>query len=331
MHILPYPPSVLQEGFGDEDEVLDQVHIQYWRSVLDKLYQGLIDWDLFLSNYDGPLLSHPATWLSTTEHAQTLLHLAVIDNRIEVVKDLSRSSQLVIKRNQFGHTPLDTAQYLNYKEMVEFLSGCTLVSFADQPNITFYDLAKNKTILDIEYLPRPIFQSYSALKEVLFRAQRAKQEDEIPTEKVWMGIYYDSEIVMQQNPAIAIRYIDDEVGFGAFAAQRIPPCAFVGEYTGIVKERKPRHLKDKYYCVRYSAWQMGKRKFVVDAENKGNFTRFINHSNKPNLSLQSIFWKGMPRMIFIALQEIAEGMQLTFDYGDIFWKDHDQIPRNFES
>ena len=329
LHFLPYPPAVLQEGSEEDDGLFEQGHIQYWRSVLDKLSQGLIQWDLFLETYSGSLLSHPTSWLSTTEHKQTLLHLAVIDNVIKLIEKLANSPHLCQKKNAFGHTPLDTAQFLNRKRAAAILKGPPEPPFCDQPNVTFYDVKKNRSILSTEYLPWPIFQNYEMLKDVLFRTKKAKQEDDIPTEKVWMGIYYDTEVQKQQCPSIAIRYIDDEVGYGAFANQKIPSCAFVGEYTGIVEERRPRHLKDKYYCVRYSAWQMGKQKFVINAERMGNFTRFINHSDKPNLSLQSIYWKGMPRMIFIAIQEIAEGAQLTFDYGDIFWKDHSQIPRDF--
>jgi len=61
-----------------------------------------------------------------------------------------------------------------------------------------------------------------------------------------------------------------------------------------------------------------------------NFTRFINHNAKPNLSLQSVYWRGVPRMIFLALKEISPGTQLTFDYGHLFWKECREIPVAFE-
>lgn len=329
MHILPYPPSILEESPPDETEILDQVHIQYWRSVLDRLADGSISWDLFLNNFDGPLLSHPAAWLSTTEEGQTLLHLAIIANEVRATLSMAPSSHLKAKRNHFGHTPFELALYLNRTHLASLLQPIQTCSFWQQPHIHFSDPDKQETIAHLEYLSHPIFENYEVMKDVLIRTQKAKLDDEIPTEKVWMGIYYDAEIRKQLNPSVTIRYIDKEVGFGAFAAQRIPSCAFVGEYTGVVEERKPCHLKDKYYCIRYPAWQMGKRKFVIDGEKKGNFTRFINHSNQPNLSLQSVFWKGMSRMIFIAISEISEGSQLTFDYGDIFWKECSQIPKSF--
>ena len=143
-----------------------------------------------------------------------------------------------------------------------------------------------------------------------------------------MGIYFDKEIQGGVHPAVSIRYVNPEVGLGVFAEQKIPPCSYVGEYTGYVQEKKPELLRDKTYCVCYTVWEMGRRNFTIDAEKGGNFTRFLNHSSDPNLSLQSVYWRGLPRMIFVAVKEIPEGGQLTFDYGPIFWKEAGRLPRS---
>jgi SET domain-containing protein len=135
-----------------------------------------------------------------------------------------------------------------------------------------------------------------------------------------MGVYYDQEIQNGIHPRMTVRWIDEEIGFGLFAAERILPCLYVGEYTGLIQERKTKHIKESNYCVRYTAWPMGKRQYVIDAQNMGNFTRFINHSDSPNISLVCAYWRGLPRLIFISLQEIPKGAQLTFDYGKTFWK-----------
>jgi len=93
----------------------------------------------------------------------------------------------------------------------------------------------------------------------------------------------------------------------------------------LIQERTPKQLRDKQYVLRYTIWE-GKTNFAINAEYCGNFTRFINHSNKPNLVLQSVYWRGIPRMIFVALREIKEGEQLTFDYGPYFWKYSKKMP-----
>lgn len=328
LYILPFHPSVLQETEEDE-EIFDQSHIRYWRKVLEKLANGMLEWELFLSSFEGPLLFHPSAWLLTKKEGQSLLHLAVIDDQISVAEALTECSFLKTRKNHFGHTPIDLAHHLNRIEIGKILDPTPLPRFWKQPKVRSPERGKMGPLVELEYLPYPIFESVDIFNEVLFSTRRAKKEDEIPTEKVWMGIYYDLEIRQQLTPSVIVRFVDDEVGFGVFASQRIPACAFVGEYTGVVQERKKQHLKDKYYCIRYPTWVMGKRHFVIDAERKGNFTRFINHSTHPNLSLQSVLWKGMPRMIFVAMEEINCGEQLTFDYGNVFWKECCQVPKIF--
>lgn len=175
-----------------------------------------------------------------------------------------------------------------------------------------------------EYLPYPIFETQEGFEEVLASLAKAKKEGAIPAEKIWMGIYLDEELQRGVHPPISVRYVDDEVGYGVFSDTHIAPHTYVGEYTGIIQQRKPEELKEKNYCLRYTVWG-GEKNFTIDAEQKGNFTRFINHSTSPNLRLQSVYWRGIPRMIFTALKEIRKGIQLTFDYGPLFWKHNSQI------
>jgi hypothetical protein len=182
----------------------------------------------------------------------------------------------------------------------------------------------------IDFLYQPLFESDEVFNDILSGTKKAKTADKIPPEKIWMGIYFDKEIQEGNHPKVSVRFINDKVGFGVFAEKRITSCAFAGEYRGVIKEVKKKELKDKIHSVRYTVWEMGRRRFVLDAEKKGNFTRFINHSAKPNLSLQSVYWRGVPRMIFVTLKEIQPETQLTFDYGTFFWKECSQTPVVFE-
>ena len=184
-----------------------------------------------------------------------------------------------------------------------------------------------------DHLPYPTFESKEIFEDVIKETARAKADDAIPAEKIWLGIYFDREIRHGLHPPVSIRFIDAEIGYGVFAEKRIPSCGFAGEYTGIVKERNPKLLKGEVYSVRYPLWNEEKKRYtgavyVLDAKERGNFTRFLNHSDRPNLSLQSVYWRGIPRMIFIALREIKEGEQLTFDYGPLFWKEFATTPKS---
>ncbi len=312
--ILPLPKtSRVQDREEIEDDPQKSAQLHRICSMLDRLRAGRMKWDDFLNKVN---LADPVLRIATTKEGDTVLHLAVIEGKSEVAVPLFEDATLPWVRNHYGLTPKEIAQFLK--------KGGTF--FCEQTDVSILD---QKSLSTLSFLSHPVFESDRILYDILQRSQKAKLEDQIPPEKIWMGIYFDKEIQKSIHPPVSIRFIDNEVGFGVFTEQRIPSCGYVGEYTGIVQERKRKHLKDKVYCVRYPAWGMRRRNFVIDAEETGNFTRFINHSAKPNLSLQSVYWRGLPRMIFIALREIVEGTQLTFDYGTFFWKDCRQTPKLF--
>lgn len=294
---------------------IDEFEGQRWQNELDRLSLKKISWDEFSKRIEDPL---SLSRLASTQGGRTLLHLAVLENQLDMVQIMRRDPTLKLRRDAFGLSPIDMAQFLNRQEALHLLQP--LSEAAAFPNLPTLD--------QFEYLPYPIFETREGFEQVLATVAKAKAEDKIPAEKIWMGIYFDKEIRKGVHPPISIRHVDNEVGLGVFADKKIPPCTYVGEYTGVVQQRAPKQLKEKNHCLRYTIWE-GKKNFCVDAQFKGNFTRFINHSAKPNLGLQSIYWRGIPRMIFIALKEIREGAQLTFDYGPIFWKHNAQTPKEF--
>lgn len=341
-----------------DDSISDTAaETRLWQQTLDRLSEKKLDFDLVLKKIS--VSSHPALRLATSRKEETLLHLAVLFNRLDAVKALTLlNSQLKHRVNAFGLTPYELSLFLSRREISQWLYPSASLSFSCQPHVSFLcrnnpknshlepmpvagggasswnskqietDERKN-LFQEIEFLPQPLFENEHILEEILTQSRKAKIEDTIPAERIWMGIYFDEEIRKGSHPKVSIQYIDDQINFGVFAEKRIPPCAFVGEYTGVIQERKKRELKNQIYSVRYTVWETG-RQFIINAEKHGNFTRFINHSAKPNLGLQSVYWRGMPRMVFIALKEISKGSQLTFDYGTIFWKEQKQTPILFE-
>jgi hypothetical protein len=286
---------------------------QMLSALLDRLSEKKISWETFLEKIDNPL---SVSRFRVTGSERSLLHLAVLDNRLDVVELLSRDPVLNTKPDVFGLSPLELAQFLGRKDLLLHLQ--TVSKTPPLPALPKLE--------GFEYLTHPIFETAESLECILNQVAKAKREDKIPGEKIWMGVYFDKELRKGLHPPISIRHVSNEIGFGVFAEKKIPPCSFVGEYTGEILERKPRQLKDKRHCLRYTVWE-GKKNFTLDAEKKGNFTRFINHSAQPNLCLQSVYWRGIPRMIFVALKEIQQGAQLVFDYGPLFWKESRQTPK----
>jgi len=288
---------------------IDECEERALRNWLNRLSAKKISWEQFNQKIANPL---SVSRIASRGSGQSLLHLAVLDDRLDMVQALKRDASLKWRRDAVGLSPIELAQLLNRKEVLDLL----------QPSLERAVFPDFPPLENFEYLPHPIFETRESLEQVLACVAKAKQEDKISAEKIWMGIYFDKEVQNGVHPAVSIRHINSEIGYGVFAEKKIPPCAYVGEYTGVVQERTPKQLKEKNYCLRYPVWE-GKKNFAIDAEEKGNFTRFINHSREPNLSLESIYWHGVPRMIFLALKEIWEGEPLTFDYGPLFWKGHE--------
>jgi hypothetical protein len=306
--------AVIRESlFLSDDEV-----VNVYQEALDLLSLRKIEWDLFLAKVRDPLR---VARLSAIDGARSLLHLAVIDDQRDMVRLLAADPFLVQKRDSFGLCPLDIALLLGRKECALTLGAVPLKRFEYFQGGDIFD--------NLEYLEQPVFETVSAFETVLTKSAKGKMDGNIHPEKIWMGVYYNHEIQRGYHPPVAIRKVDDDVGYGVFAQERILPCSIVGEYTGVIQERSKKETKGKKYCLRYTVWELGK--FIIDAEVKGNFTRFINHCSNPNLGLQSVYWRGIPRMIFIALKEIPKGAQLTFDYGSSYWKEFTQKPKLFVS
>lgn len=322
--ILPLPKSTRSHDIEELGSSLNEpAKLHLFERALEALRKGRLRWEEFLQKF---AIADPLIRLAFTKDEDSILHLIALHNRFDLIDLFASDRGLQFRRNRYGLTPLEIAEFLNHEQIIHRLKPRASLSFANQPFVSI-EARYRESLSSLAFLSQPIFEGGEHLYDILAGSSKAKQEDQISSEKIWMGIYFDKELQEGLHPPVSIRHISQEIGMGVFAEQRIPPCSYVGEYTGIVLERKPKLLRDKTYCVRYTVWEMGRRNFTIDAENGGNFTRFINHSSHPNLSLQSVYWRGLPRMIFVAVKEIPEGAQLTFDYGSIFWKEAGRAPK----
>jgi SET domain-containing protein len=130
---------------------------------------------------------------------------------------------------------------------------------------------------------------------------------------------------------LKIDYISREKGFGVFSACNIKKDDFVCEYVGLIinnhiaKEKiysnfvrkKPNYvlqIRENYEKIIVNTF--------IDAEEKGNVSRFLNHSCQPNLYFDIIrVGSFIPQVAFFALRDIKEGEELTFCYSDNTEKD----------
>jgi hypothetical protein len=60
--------------------------------------------------------------------------------------------------------------------------------------------------------------------------------------------------------------------------------------------------------------------FIIDALNKGNKARFINHSCDPNCESQKWNVSGITRIALVAKRDLPKGTEFTYDYNfDYNW------------
>ncbi|XP_017786038.1 PREDICTED: probable histone-lysine N-methyltransferase CG1716 [Nicrophorus vespilloides] len=109
----------------------------------------------------------------------------------------------------------------------------------------------------------------------------------------------------------------EKKGLGIRAAANIPYGEFILEYVGEVldpeefEDRAADYSKDKnrhYYFMSLRA------DAVIDATQKGNISRFINHSCDPNAETQKWTVGGELRIGFFSTRTILAGEEVTFDY-----------------
>jgi hypothetical protein len=186
-------------------------------------------------------------------------------------------------------------------------------------------LAHFKEIMGVDYLERIRFITPQVREKIEKRCKRAHAKGKLGQRQLWLGHYYSREIDACRIPDITIAWIDDVMGYGVWTNRDIPAFTYIGEYTGVF--RRPYFFKDRqnYYCFNYyitmSYWEQNLwAPYLIDAREEGNFIRYINHSDQPNLDMASTYHGGVLHIIFYAKSFIPKGTQLGYDYGPIYWE-----------
>ncbi len=174
--------------------------------------------------------------------------------------------------------------------------------------------------MGISWLNALEFQTDGYIQKILKQSKRAMRKKELSIRAKWLGVRYKQEVSNGYMPKISIRYIDEHFGYGGFAEEDIAVGAYIGEYTGIVRKRRWRKDRKNDYCFEYTIGDWVYNPFIIDAKGKGNFTRYINHSEDPNVESLSVYVDEVMHIIFVALKPIKAGSQMCYHYGDTFWK-----------
>ena len=125
---------------------------------------------------------------------------------------------------------------------------------------------------------------------------------------------YESDRIASNNefrPKLALMFVAIVPGFhtrGVFARRAIKKGTNICEYVGLVVGS---HQESEYFMDIPN----GNDKFTVDASLYGNISRFLNHSETPNVeSYATGAWKR--HVTLRTTRDIAVGEQLSYNYGD---------------
>ena len=143
----------------------------------------------------------------------------------------------------------------------------------------------------------------------------------------WASHLFEKSLKEKREVAYLIKKVNPLVGYGVFTEKLIPELSLIGEYTGVVRRRRFWKDSSNDYVFGYVIGPHD-TPWVIDAREKGNFTRFINHSYEPNLTSKWMIADGICHIIFFANRLILPGEQLTYDYGPYYWRKR-SFPQSF--
>lgn len=175
-------------------------------------------------------------------------------------------------------------------------------------------------INDFELIPHLFFKNERLLASVQKVVKKYCRKNRSVIEAEWYGAYYKKFIDIDFLANSTLKWISDEIGFGLFVNEAYKKGDYIGEYVGEIKRYFPLRFRRNDYVGEYRVSEWVPLRFVIDSEKKGNLTRYINHSDAPNLKARTVISSDLMHVILVAIQDIPEGTQLTYDYGPTYWR-----------
>jgi hypothetical protein len=175
-------------------------------------------------------------------------------------------------------------------------------------------------VTGVPYLPGLEFSDFRTMRQIGKKTRGAGMD----VEHSWLSAFFKKELLKFELPSLSLRWIDEKMGWGVFAEQNFSTQVFIAEYSGVVRKRVKWDCKNAY-CFEYpiGLGRAGSAKsspYVIDAQDKGGISRYINHSDTPNLTSLSIHVEGIHHIILYTTKKIAKGEQLCYDYGPGYWQ-----------
>lgn len=177
-----------------------------------------------------------------------------------------------------------------------------------------------KEYFNVEYCAHLRFPSLAAFRQALRDCPWILNRSSLGEENRMQAEQYQQELLDGTVAEVLIRWVDDDVGHGLFAEKDLPANTFIGEFTGLVRRLYRLNQDHNAYCFHYPTRFFSWHYTVIDGQTLGNETRFINHSDTPNLMPLALCERNLLHIVFVTTSLIKAGTQLTYDYGKDFWR-----------
>lgn len=152
------------------------------------------------------------------------------------------------------------------------------------------------TRADLSYVLELSFSGFAlGERDVAFRTQYAA------------ALLDDVQVPRNNDTDLVVALVNDVVGWGLFAGRSYRADEFVCRYGGIA--RSDHAITDRSYAVASSVDAC-----AIDASRCRSLGGFINHCDKPNVTFQCVFERGVEQVLVIACRDIARGDQLLHNY-----------------
>jgi len=251
------------------------------------------------------------------------LFFAIENDDFEYLKKARKDLKVSILTNSFGYTPLEWAYLLGKSKAAGILETRT-------PKMLKIDLGEGiKKIVPSEfshffetvYYPHLAFQSPEQLLQKLRESPWLITYTALGKTIREEGLKYQAEIATGYVADTVIKWIDDEIGYGLFAGVDFFPNTYIAEYVGEIRQIQRFRKNLNSYCFHYPTRFFSWNYTVIDALYKSNESRFINHSDMPNLQPRWLYDRGLLHLALFSSSFIPKGTQLTFNYGKDYWED----------
>lgn len=256
--------------------------------------------------------------LDTSKEAFPLHQATIKDQSDEVEKLLTRGVK--DRPDQWGMSATNLSKWLDRQNPLNPKEEKSILVYRNSDEkIHAIPISEFEKRLKLSYTDSLIFDSYKTIQKVAKKCARKMKKNALYQMNTWTLALHKKELETPREHLFYIKWINRYLGYGVFAATDIPSLTYLGEYTGIVKRRNNRKNRFNDYVFSYDLCGKSTR-WCIDAHERGNFTRFLNHSDHPNLTSRWIIKEGITHIILYSNQRIKKGTQLTYCYGPWYWR-----------